>query len=64
MMHFSTGTGLERVGVVGSKLGLLLGWAKGSHAFSSANTRKKKRPTGASPVADPMPKSVHIWEKR
>ena len=58
MMPFSTGTGLERVGVVGPKLGLLLGWATGSRAFSSTNTRKKKRPAGASPVATPMPKSV------
>ena len=31
MMHFSTGTGIERVGVVGP--GLMLGWSAGSWIF-------------------------------
>ena len=64
MMPVSIGTGLECVGVVGPELGLLLGWAKGSDAFSSANTRNKKRSPGASSMASPMPKSVPLGEKR
>ena len=30
MMHFFNRTGLERIGVVGPEIGLLLGWSAGS----------------------------------
>ena len=59
---------MERVGVVGPEIALLLGWSAGSGyctaGLQSLNVallykdKKEKRPAGASPVAAPMPKSV------
>ena len=50
--------GLERVGVVGPGLGLLLGWSTGSSVALLCKNNKEEGPVGASPVAAPMPKSV------
>ena len=59
MMHFSTGTGLERVGIAGPELDLSLGRSAGSGRRTPLQKQEKKEgPTGASPVAAPMPKSV------
>ena len=58
MMPFSNRTGLERVRVVGPGLGLLLGWLAGSCVALPYKNKKEEGPTGASPVAAPMPKSV------
>ena len=58
MMHFSTGTGLERVRVTGPKLGLQLGQSAGSGRWTSLQKQERKRIGGGSPVAAPMPKSV------
>ena len=46
MMHFSTGTGLERVRVVGQELGLLLGWAAGSSVAFFCKNKKGKGSAG------------------
>ena len=65
MMSFFNRTGLERIEVVGPEIVLLLGWSTGS-GYSIAGLqsldeallrkdKKKKGPTGASPVAVPMP---------
>ena len=58
MMLFSTGTGLERVEVVGSKLGLLLDWSAGSGTALLCKDKKEEGSVRASPVVAPMPKSV------
>ena len=68
MMPFFNRTMLERVGVVGPKTRLLLGWSAssgcGATNLQSLNQtllwkdKKKEGPVGASPVAAPMPKSV------
>ena len=58
MMLFSTGIGLERVGVVGPELGLLLGWFADSSIVLLCKNKKEKGSAGASPVATLMPKSV------
>ena len=55
MMPFSTGTGLERVGVVGPELELLLGRTAGSGRWTSLQKQERKGIGGASPVAAPMP---------
>ena len=58
---FSTGTGLERVWVVGSDLGCC--WA-GPQALDVAlpckKNKKEEGPARVSPVAAPMPKSVSL----
>ena len=64
MMLFSIGTGLERVGVVGLELGLLLDWSTGSGVVLLCKDKKKEGSMRASPVAAPMLKSVPRWEKR
>ena len=57
MMHFFNWTGLERIGVVGPEIGLLLGWSASSgcgatdlrslnHALLCKD-KKKKGPAGA-----------------
>ena len=68
MMPFFNRIGLERIGVVGSEIALLLGWFVGSgyctFGLQSLNVvllckdKKEKGPAGASPMAAPMPKSV------
>ena len=58
MMPFSNRTGLERAGVVGPGLGLLLGWLSGSCAALLCKNKKEEESAGGSPVAAPMPKSV------
>ena len=58
MMPFSAGTGLERVGIAGPELGLLLGRSAGSERWTPLQKQEKKRIDGGLPVATPMPKSV------
>ena len=58
MMHFSTGIGLERVGIVGPELKLPLGRSAGSGRWTPLQKQETKRIGGGSPVASPMPKSV------
>ena len=58
MMPFSTITGLERVGIVGPELELLLGRSTGSGRWTPLQKQERKRIDGGSPVAAPMPKSV------
>ena len=55
---FFNRTGLECVGVVMPKLGLLLGWSVGSSVALLCKNKKEEGLTGSSPVAAPMPKSV------
>ena len=57
-------TELERVGVVGPEIRLLLGWSTGSSVALLCKNKKEKGSAGASPVVTPMPKSVPPWEKR
>ena len=61
---FFNRTGLERVGVVRSKLGLMLDWSTGFDAALLCKGKKEEGSARASPVAAPMPKSVPRWEKR
>ena len=56
MVPFSTGTGLERDGIVGSKLNCR--WAGCCALLQKQIT---KRIGGGSPVASPMPKSVQSY---
>ena len=58
MMPFSTGTRLERVGIVGPEQGLPLGWSVGSEHWTPLQKQETKRIGGGSPVASPMPKLV------
>ena len=58
MMHFSTGTGLERVGIAGSELELSLGRSAGSGRWTPLQKQEIKRIGGGSPVAAAMLKSV------
>ena len=58
MMPFSTGIGLERVGVVGPELELSLGRSVGSGLWTPLQKQERKGIGRASPVAAPMPKSV------
>ena len=65
---FFNRTGLEHVGGRWAGLGLLLGWSASSGCGATdlrslnqallCKDKKKKGPTGVSPVAAPMPKSV------
>ena len=57
---FSTGLGwsvLGSLGWIGTAVGLV---CRLQIWLSSAKTRKKKGPAGASPVAAPMPKSISL----
>ena len=58
MMPFSTGTGLEHVGITGPELELSLGRSAGSGRWTPLQKQETKRIGGRSPVAAPMPKSV------
>ena len=55
---FSTGTRLERVGVIGPELELSLGRSAGFDVELLCKNKKIGGSAGASPVAAPMPKSV------
>ena len=50
MMHFLTGIGLERVGVVGSELELSLGWSVDSGRWAPLQKQKQIESTGARPI--------------
>ena len=58
MMPFSTETGLERVGIVGSTLEPPLGRSVGSGCCAPCKKQVTKRIGGGSPVAALMPKSA------
>ena len=59
MMPFFYRTGLERVGVVGPDLDCCwAGLQAPCVALLYKKNKKEERPTGASPMAAPMPKSV------
>ena len=58
MMPFSTGIGLERVGIVGPELELSLGRPASSGRWTPLEKQETKRIGGGSPVAFPMPKLV------
>ena len=58
MMLFSTGTGLECVGIAGPELELSLGRSAGLGHWTFLQKQETKRIGGASSVAAPMPKSV------
>ena len=58
MMLFSTGIGLEHVGIVGPKLELSLGRSAGTGRWTPLQKQETKRISGGLPVAAPMPKSV------
>ena len=58
MMHFSIGTGLERVDRVGLELELSQGWSASSGRWTPLQNKKERGSAGASPVPAPMPKSV------
>ena len=56
--------GLELVGVIGLELRLLLDGSTGFGAALLCKDKKEEGSARASPMAAPMPKSVHRWEKR
>ena len=58
MMHFSTRTRLERVGIVGPELELSLGRSAGLGRWTPLQKQERKSIGGGSPVAAPMPKLV------
>ena len=58
MMPFSTGTGLEHVGIVGPALEPSLGRSAGSGCCAPLQKQVTKRIGGGSPIAAPMPKSA------
>ena len=58
MISFSTGTGLERVGIAGPELELSLGRSASSRRWTPLQKQERKRIGGGSPVTAPMPKSV------
>ena len=58
MMPFSTGIGLERVGIAGPELELSLDWSAGSGRWTPLQKQETKRISGGSPVIALMPKSV------
>ena len=58
MMHFSTITGMERVGIAGPELELSLGWSAGSERWTPLQKQERKRIGGSSLVAALMPKLV------
>ena len=57
---FFNRTGLERVGVVGPELGLLLGWSTDSSVVLLCKNKKEEGSARASSVPAPMPKSVPL----
>ena len=67
---FFNRTGLERIGVVRPKIGLLLGWSAGSECGNAGlqaldvillwKDKKEEGSAGALPVTDLMPKSVPL----
>ena len=61
MMHFSTRTGMERVGIAGPELELSLGRSAGSERWTSLQKQETKKIGGGLPVAAPMPKSVFSY---
>ena len=63
MMLFSTGTGLERVGIAGPELELSLGRSAGSGRWTPLQKQETKGIGGGSPVVAPMPKSVLSCER-
>ena len=64
MMLLSTGTRLERVGIVGPKLELPLGRSGGSGHSTPFQKQETKVFGGGSPVVTPMPKSVISYGKK
>ena len=58
MMPFSTGIGLEHVGIIGPELELSLGLSAGSGRWTPLQKQETKRIGGGSPVTTPMPKSI------
>ena len=58
MMPFSTGIGLERVGIAGSELEPSLGRSAGFRCCAPLQEQERKRIGGGSPVAALMPKLV------
>ena len=58
MMPFSTGTGLERVGIAEPELELSLGRFACSGRWTPLQKQERKMIGGGSPVAAPMPKLV------
>ena len=58
MMSFSTGTGLERVGIAGPELELSLRRSAGSGRWTPLQKQETKRIGGGSPFAASMPKLV------
>ena len=60
MMSFSTELGLERIGVVGPELGLLLGWYADSSVVLLCKNKKEEGSARASFVPALMPKSVPL----
>ena len=63
MMPFSIETGLERFGIVGPELKRSLGRSAGSGRWTPLQKQERKRISGGSPVAAPMPKSVLSCER-
>ena len=64
MMPFSTGTGLERVGIAGPELELSLGRSVGSGCWTPLQKQETKRIGGGLPVVAPMPKSILFCRKK
>ena len=64
MMHFSTGTKLERFGIAGPELELSLGRSAGSGRWNPLQKQETKRIGGGSPVAAPMPKLVFFLREK
>ena len=64
-MHFSIGTGVERVGIAAQALEPSLGRFAGSGCYAPLQKQERKRIGGSLPVAAPMPKLVlSCGEKR
>ena len=64
MMPFSTGTGLECVGIARPEMELSLGRSAGSGRWTRLQKQERKRIGGDSPVAAPMPKSASSCGKK
>ena len=65
MMPFSTGIGLERVGIAGPELELSLGRSASSERWTPLQKQETKSISGGSPVVTLMPKLVLSYgEKR
>ena len=58
MMLFSIGLGWSVLGSLGRNQGCCWTGSQALALYSSAKTKKEEGPTGASPIAAPMPKSV------